>query len=1272
MRRVPGILSLIAATIIVIIALLISGLRILMPYMNEYRSDILSAVSSLSGAQIQANELRGRWETFGPAVEIRGLRSTLSDGTSLDIGQVRLALDVWQSLLHARLQFRDLTFWQLHLNTPALPSSSAEDKHQSLGSKQLENLFLRRFDHFILRDSSISFPSPSGQQVQLSIPQLTWFNEHSRHRAEGDVSLSSLTGQHGVAQIRLDLNDRNGSIDNGRIWLQVADVDARPWLGRWIKANTSLKSASVSLTAWLNLKDGTMASGDLMLAKGGAEWQDGSQTHQLRLDRLTAHLARVDSGWMLAFPLSGVTTDNIHWGQGAVSLYWQPQADDLLRLVPDSDIRVRVSDLNVENLSPLIPLVAPLSPDLAARWQLLQPQGHLGLLAFDYSLKAPQQSRFQASWSDVRWQADPQLQLPAVSRFSGNGSGQVDHGQLSVTAGAQTVTVGEMFRAPLEVLGVSGDIGWDTRGGQLLLTGDNLSAAAHSVTAAGNFRYQQPPKGEPRLDILAGVNVSDAGDAWRYFPHQLMGKGLTDYLSGAIKGGTTRNATVIFAGNPHRFPFRHHDGMFQVSVPLRDATYAFQPDWPALQNLDINLNFINDGLWMTAQKVALGKAQATRLTADIPDYRQEKLIINGDVSGSGKDIGDYFRQTPLAKSLGTALEEVQIKGSVGGHLNLDIPLDGQQVIATGNVAMKNNSLYIRPLKTTLTELRGDFRYKNGDLDSDTLNGQWFGQPVSLNFTTREQPQDFAVNVGLNADWRPSAVTLLPTALRSRFSGHFPWQGNVDISLPYHGDASYQVVINGDARDVGSRLPSPLSKTAGKTLPFDINVKGDLKSFSVTGHAAGDQAFSSRWLLSPGLRLDRGQWQSQTKKLPALPVDDAMVLNLPALQGEEWLALFSGEHSDGDALRQNSRAVSLPGNIRLHTPSLTLGGQRWNDLTVLLSQMMSGNTRITANGKEIRGSLQINQHQPWQLALDYLYYNPQWATGKTSTTDIYRNDPQLNFSRLPALSFECRQCWLTGQNFGKISGRLTPSANKLVLTNGLAEAGHTRLTVNGEWDQAGNRSRTALKGVLHSDNISQSTQWFGVTSPLAEAPVTLNYDLHWQDLPWKPDLSTLSGLLSLNVGKGLITNVNTGTAGQILRLVSIDALLRKLRFDFSDTFSSKGFYFDSVKGTAWIENGVLRTDNSIMDGLEADIALKGNADFVRRRLDFDAVVTPELSASVGVATAFVINPVVGAAVFAASKALGPLWNKISLLRYHIGGTLDNPEIKEVLRKPRHAG
>lgn len=83
---------------------------------------------------------------------------------------------------------------------------------------------------------------------------------------------------------------------------------------------------------------------------------------------------------------------------------------------------------------------------------------------------------------------------------------------------------------------------------------------------------------------------------------------------------------------------------------------------------------------------------------------------------------------------------------------------------------------------------------------------------------------------------------------------------------------------------------------------------------------------------------------------------------------------------------------------------------------------------------------------------------------------------------------------------------------------------------------------------------------------------------------------MNGIIHTQLGKGEITEINTGHAGQLLRLLSVDALMRKLRFDFRDTFG-EGFYFDSIRSTAWIKDGVMHTDDTLVDGLEADIAMK---------------------------------------------------------------------------------
>ncbi len=136
------------------------------------------------------------------------------------------------------------------------------------------------------------------------------------------------------------------------------------------------------------------------------------------------------------------------------------------------------------------------------------------------------------------------------------------------------------------------------------------------------------------------------------------------------------------------------------------------------------------------------------------------------------------------------------------------------------------------------------------------------------------------------------------------------------------------------------------------------------------------------------------------------------------------------------------------------------------------------------------------------------------------------------------------------------------------------------------------------------------------------------------------MDTLSSTLQVKIGKGEIDSIGGGRARQLLRLVSFDALLRKLQFYFSDTFG-KGFYFHSIRSTTSLKDGIMHTDNLLVEGLVADITMSGQIDLSRNRIDMEAVLAPAVSATVGVATAFVVNPIVGAAVFAASQVLGPL-------------------------------
>nr|WP_153852118.1 AsmA2 domain-containing protein YhdP [Escherichia coli] len=1257
----PGILLLTGAALVVIAALLVSGLRIALPHLDAWRPEILNKIESATGMPVEASQLSASWQNFGPTLEAHDIRAELKDGGEFSVKRVTLALDVWQSLLHMRWQFRDLTFWQLRFRTNTPITSGGSD--DSLEASHISDLFLRQFDHFDLRDSEVSFLTPSGQRAELAIPQLTWLNDPRRHRAEGLVSLSSLTGQHGVMQVRMDLRDDEGLLSNGRVWLQADDIDLKPWLGKWMQDNIALETAQFSLEGWMTIDKGDVTGGDVWLKQGGASWLGEKETHTLSVDNLTAHITRENPGWQFSIPDTRITMDGKPWPSGALTLAWIPEQDVGGKDNKRSDeLRIRASNLELAGLEGIRPLAAKLSPALGDVWRSTQPSGKINTLALDIPLQAADKTRFQASWSDLAWKQ--WKLLPGAEHFSGTLSGSVENGLLTASMKQAKMPYETVFRAPLEIADGQATISWLNNDKGFQLDGRNIDVKAKAVHARGGFRYLQPANDEPWLGILAGISTDDGSQAWRYFPENLMGKDLVDYLSGAIQGGEADNATLVYGGNPQLFPYKHNEGQFEVLVPLRNAKFAFQPDWPALTNLDIELDFINDGLWMKTDGVNLGGVRASNLTAVIPDYSKEKLLIDADIKGPGKAVGPYFDETPLKDSLGATLQELQLDGDVNARLHLDIPLNGELVTAKGEVTLRNNSLFIKPLDSTLKNLSGKFSFINGDLQSEPLTASWFNQPLNVDFSTKEGAKAYQVAVNLNGNWQPAKTGVLPEAVNEALSGSVAWDGKVGIDLPYHAGATYNVELNGDLKNVSSHLPSPLAKPAGEPLPVNVKVDGNLNSFDLTGQAGADNHFNSRWLLGQKLTLDRAIWAADSKTLPPLPEQSGVELNMPPMNGAEWLALFQK-----GAAESVGGAASFPQHITLRTPMLSLGNQQWNNLSIV-SQPTANGTQVEAQGREINATLAMRNNAPWLANIKYLYYNPSVAKtrGDSTPSSPFPTTERINFRGWPDAQIRCAECWFWGQKFGRIDSDLTISGDTLTLTNGLIDTGFSRLTADGEWVNNPGNERTSLKGKLRGQKIDAAAEFFGVTTPIRQSSFNVDYDLHWRKAPWQPDEATLNGIIHTQLGKGEITEINTGHAGQLLRLLSVDALMRKLRFDFRDTFG-EGFYFDSIRSTAWIKDGVMHTDDTLVDGLEADIAMKGSVNLVRRDLNMEAVVAPEISATVGVAAAFAVNPIVGAAVFAASKVLGPLWSKVSILRYHISGPLDDPQINEVLRQPR---
>lgn len=83
------------------------------------------------------------------------------------------------------------------------------------------------------------------------------------------------------------------------------------------------------------------------------------------------------------------------------------------------------------------------------------------------------------------------------------------------------------------------------------------------------------------------------------------------------------NATLLYDGDPQQFPICITTVSSGLCAAAR-ATFRFQPDWAPLTDLSIDLNFLNDGLWMFAPSAHLGRRAEAIFT---PTYRGMVLSV---------------------------------------------------------------------------------------------------------------------------------------------------------------------------------------------------------------------------------------------------------------------------------------------------------------------------------------------------------------------------------------------------------------------------------------------------------------------------------------------------------------------------------------------------------------------------------------------------------------------------------------------------------------------
>ena len=162
---------------------------------------------------------------------------------------------------------------------------------------------------------------------------------------------------------------------------------------------------------------------------------------------------------------------------------------------------------------------------------------------------------------------------------------------------------------------------------------------------------------------------------------------------------------------------------------------------------------------------------------------------------------------------------------------------------------------------------------------------------------------------------------------------------------------------------------------------------------------------------------------------------------------------------------------------------------------------------------------------------------------------------------------------------------------------------------------------------------------------------------------------MNGAFTVNVEAGQFLKADPGIA-KLLGVLSLQALPRRLTLDFRDVFS-EGFAFDFFRGDLTIEQGIAKTNNLQMKGINAAVLMEGRADIAKETQDLKVVVVPELNAGTASLIASVINPAIGLGTFLAQLFLRRPLAEASTQEFHIDGPWADPKIAKVERKAASA-
>lgn len=1258
------------AVLLVLVALLVGTLSQLLPLAQRHPEHIADWLSQRAGQPVRFDALDTAWTRRGPLLRLEGLR--IGAGEGVRIGQAEVLVSLYAGLLPGR------SFTELRLRGIALTlvragdgSWSVQGLPSSSGGDPLETL--RRLGELQVVDGRLELQAPT-LDWQVTLPRIDL-----RLRVDGDRVRAGARGWIDPAHAPLTaVADFARDKGDGSLYVGAEPADIGAWSSLLQASGVQATDGNGRLQLWARLQDRRIAAATVdadlrQLRLSGTAPDNATPAPTLALARVQARARwrTTADGWRLDAPVLRV-------GEGEA----QQRMDGLL-VAGGKHLALAGGQLDVSPALALVALSDRLPPALRQWLLAARPQLRLRDVEMSGTAGGPLwvQGRLdQAAFAAVG-------DAPGLAGVRGDFHGDAQAIEFDPDASSKVrFDWPTGFGVVHEVRLAGHVVGWrEGEGWQVATPALRVQADDYAADVRGGLWFQGDGT-RPWMNLAARLDDTSVTTAKKFWVHSQMSEATTDWLDAALVGGTLSGGVGLVSGDLDDWPFDEHNGRFEASGRIVGGDIRFQPDWPAMQQVEADVAFIGNGFSIGGRGDLAGVA-VDRFDAGIDDFGTSRLYVRADSRSDATRLLSMLRQSPLRESYADTLDALSASGPAIASFDMLLPLgepDSPEHHLRGQVELQGAHLADKRWDLAFDQVRGTARYSDNGFDAPSLAVVHKGRAGTLALRAgsdvHDPKQAFEAELGAAMD----ADELLDRApelawLKPYVQGTSSWTVGVTLpagAAPGAQAAPTRLTLRSDLVGTALHLPAPLDKpaddplttTVGVMLPMDsgrVDVAfGQLMALAARSH--GEQT---------GVRVVMG-----TDHVASEPPASGLEINghTESLDALDWIGLArsagKGEASpgapdEGVALRQVDVQVD-----RL----LLIGGVFEN--TRLQLQPQAGAIQATLTGPSLAGSLNVPEADGGVITGQLQRVHWQSVTPPPAPTqDVVvtgsvlvqslpeqtrRAAEQADPAQIPALALDIDDLRFGNITLGSASLRSRPVDDGLQLDQLKLRAPRQAIDITGEWRGRGEGAHTRLVSRIDSQDVGELARNLDYGGQLRGGQGQIELDARWPGGPTAFALANLQGQLHGDVRNGQLLEVEPG-AGRVLGLLSIAQLPRRLMFDFRDFFS-KGLAFNRIEGTLQFGDGLARTDRIAIEGPAADIAIHGQADLRTQQYDQTVEVNPRSGNLLTVVGAVAGGPV-GAAVGAAANAVlsRPL-GEIGAKTYHVTGPWKEPKVDVIER------